>query len=109
MSTYTRNGGPYDLAGLGFEASSVTRDGATTVTANVAQNVLQAAVDAAPLTSVQTAQYASELAFIRARFPAVLAKARAIMADPANAPAFTAAEQKVISAVVVLDVAQRLR
>lgn len=48
-------------------------------------------------------------AFIKARFPAAVAKAKAIMADPGNAPDFTAAETKVIKALCVLDLAKRYR
>lgn len=51
----------------------------------------------------------TDVAFIKARFPIVLAKAKAILADPVDAPAFTTAESKVISAVVVLDIAKRFR
>lgn len=86
----------YDYEGIGASAG-------------ISAAALKSAIDAAPLMSVREGQDAAEMAFIRARFPAVLAKARAIMADPAGAPAFTAAESKVIQAVVVLDVAQRLR
>jgi hypothetical protein len=61
-----------------------------------------------PQTVAQTDDDSAE-AFIRARFPAVLAKAKAIMADPAGAPDLTAMETKVLKALVVLDLAKRFR
>ena len=57
----------------------------------------------------QRAADIAEIAFIKAQYPTVLAKARAILANPGTAPDFTVAERKVILAVVVIDVGQRFR
>lgn len=51
----------------------------------------------------------AEGAFVGQRAAALVVKARAIMADPANAADWTAQERKVILAALALDLAQRRR
>lgn len=51
----------------------------------------------------------TDLDRLRSRLPALTAKAKAILVDPAGATDWTAAERKVILAAVVVDLAQRHR
>jgi hypothetical protein len=96
-----------EIGDLPFEATG-SWDGTTMIVeAAKPAGQLQAAIDAAPDPAVQEQVGAAERTFIKARLPGMLAKARAIMADPQNAPDFTAAEQKVIRALIVIDMAQR--
>lgn len=81
----------------------------TTRVYEVTEGATVVGYDEEPILSPEQVADADATAFIRARFPAVLAKAQAIMADPVNATDFTANERKVINAVVVLDVAKRFR
>lgn len=61
-----------------------------------------------PKTAAET-QDENETTFTRDRMAQVVAKARSIMADPANSADWTAGERKVILAALVLDAARRLR
>lgn len=55
-----------------------------------------------PVVNQERLAQQQEDAFTKDRIQQVLAKARAIMNDPVNAPGFTATETKVILAVMVL-------
>lgn len=124
MSTATTNK-PLNLYQLGQEiggnpalrAVGPDADGATQVRAEgVSQATLDAKIAAhtadpnvKPPPSAQETEDASVSAFIAARLPTVLDKARAIMANPGSAPDFTATERKVMDAANILDLAQRRR
>lgn len=98
-----------------FRMSGPYEDGSyRVVSPEVPEPALQAALDAhhpnpaiVPPPTPAEQQATAEDGFIAARVPAVLAKARAIVADPTGAPDFTVAERKVLNAVLLLDLARR--
>jgi hypothetical protein len=70
---------------------------------------LQAAIDAAPALSAQVTQDATDRTGIRGQILSREGKARAIIADPVNAPDWTANERKVAIACLVLFLCREMR
>lgn len=108
MSTYTTPR-RIDLTALPFEAVMRPHPDGYEVEADQPRATLQSAVDAAPDAAVREQADTADDTILRQQAASRLAKARAILADPAGSPDWTATERKVLLAALLLDLARRQR